>query len=145
MPRATMLTEGVRHELKTCPDGFVLLKQMSYSEMLARRDIVTRLSMQQGKGNDKINVELANLEANKFSFKHCIVDHNLEDEFGMKLDFSNGMTLQILDPRVGSEIERLIDEMNQEGDDEDQELFTPVVTLSSTTSPIEPLEHSDTI
>ncbi len=145
MPRATMLTDGIRKELKTCPEGYVVLRQLSYSEMLARRDMVTRMSMQQGKGNDKINVELANLEANRYSFKHCIVDHNLEDDLGNKLDFSNVMTFQVLDPKVGVEIERYIDELNQEAEDEEQEDFTPPVTSSSEDSPTEqftPVESS---
>ena len=143
MPRATMLTDGIRKELKSCPEGFVVLRQLSYSEMLARRDMVTRMSMQQGKGNDKINVELANLEANRFSFGKCIVDHNLEDDQGHKLDFGNVMTLQVLDPRVGAEIERYIDELNQEGEDEEQEDFTPPATSSSEDSQTEPFVSVD--
>jgi hypothetical protein len=132
-----MLTDGIRKELKTCPEGYVVLRQLSYSEMLARRDMVTRMSMQQGKNNDKINVELANLEANRYSFGKCIIDHNLEDDQGHKLDFGNVMTLQVLDPKVGVEIERYIDELNQEAEDEAQEDFTPPVTSSSEDSPTE--------
>ena len=131
MPRATMMTGGVRKELRTLPDGFVELRQMSYSEMLARRDIVTRLSMSQKKDNDKIDVELANLAANRFSFAKCIIDHNLEDEFGNKLDFQNDMTLQVLDPRIGVEIEQYIDELNQDAEDEEQVGFTQLATSSS--------------
>jgi hypothetical protein len=138
MPKATIISDVVRKDLKSCPGGYVELKQLAYSEMLARRDIVTRLSMSQKKDNDKIDVELANLEANRFSFKHCIVDHNLEDDNGGKLDFSNAMTLNILDPRIGQEIERHIDEMNQEADDENLEDFTPPVSLSSVAKSTEP-------
>lgn len=128
MPRATMMTDPVHKDLKTCPGGFVDLKQLAYSEMLARRDIVTRLSMSQKKDADKIDVELANLEANRYSFKHCIVDHNLEDDNGGKLDFNNPMTLNVLDPRIGSEIEKYIDELNQ---DDDDETFTNAASGSS--------------
>lgn len=128
MPRATVITDTIRKELKSCPGGYVELKQLSYSEMLARRDIVTRMSMRQG-GDDKINVELANLEANRFSFRNCIVDHNLEDDNGRKLDFSLPNTLAILDPKVGVEIERYIDELNQ--DDEEEELADFTMPASS--------------
>jgi hypothetical protein len=140
-----MMTGGVRKDLKSLPGGFVELRQMSYSEMLARRDIVTRLSMSQKKDNDKIDVELANLAANRFSFAKCIVDHNLEDEFGQKLDFQNTMTLEVLDPRVGVEIEQYIDELNQDAEDEEQEDFTPPATSSYEDNPTElspTVEHS---
>ena len=129
MPKATVLTEAVKKDLKSCPGGFVTLRQLSYSEMLARRDIVTRMSMRQGSKDDKINVELANLEANRYSFKHCISEHNLEDDNGQPLNFANPMTFDVLDPKIGAEIERYIDEMNQ--DDEDSEDFTPPVSASS--------------
>jgi hypothetical protein len=65
------------------------------------------------------------------------LDHNLEDEFGNKLDFSNGMTLQVLDPRIGVEIERYIDELNQDAEDEEQEDFTQLATSSLEDSPTE--------
>jgi len=48
----------------------------------------------------------------QYEFEHCIADHNLEDENGQKLDFSNELTLKTLDPRVGQEIEEAIDKLH---------------------------------
>lgn len=142
MPRATVITDTIHRELKSCPGGFVELKQLSYSEMLARRDIVTRMSMRQG-SDDKINVELANLEANRFSFRNCIVDHNLEDEHGRKLDFTLTNTLAILDPKIGVEIERYIDELNQDDDEAELADFTTPAFSSSEATETELSSHTE--
>lgn len=48
MPKATVSHDRVRHDLKTCEGGWVELRQLSYSEILARRDGVTRMSLEQG-------------------------------------------------------------------------------------------------
>jgi hypothetical protein len=62
-------------------------------------------------------------------FKNCIVDHNITDKNGAKLDFRSEMTLHMLNPAVGMEIERLIDEING-GDDVPQDF--PIAPTSST-------------
>jgi hypothetical protein len=112
MPRATVTTEAIRIELKTAPpDGFVEIKQLPYHEMLVRRDKGGKLFFDQGQEG---RVEIATLQAwaRAYEFEHCIVDHNLQDENGQKLDFSNSATLSILDPRVGQEIEAEIDKLH---------------------------------
>ena len=59
-------------------------------------------------------MEVVNVAIMEFEFKNCIVDHNLEDDDGNLLDFSNPMSLSILNPKIGSEIDRYIEELNQE-------------------------------
>jgi hypothetical protein len=71
----------------------------------------------------KIDLETMSRWTRQFEFSNCIVDHNLEDEHGVKLDFTNPMTLSVLDPKVGEEIEQYIEELNMEGDEESLEDF----------------------
>lgn len=136
MPVATRSMETVRRELKSCPpDGYVVLRQLSYDEMLERRDGATKVLMERGQGRNadaKMAVQIANKWSNYFSFPRCIVEHNLTDDNGVLLDFSAKgieMTFKSLDPKVGSEIEKHVDELNQE--EEEPEDFTKQPSSSS--------------
>lgn len=128
MPNATVNTEATRYDLKSLEGGFVMLRALPFGQMLERREKASRMSMDQQQGKKKgasqrINFDLMQRWARSFEFKECIVDHNLEDGAGNKLNFALANTLDILDPRIGSEIEKYIDELNQEEDDEDLEDF----------------------
>jgi len=74
-----------------------------------------------GRGkNMKMSIAMINEQATIFDFTHCIVDHNLEDDNGVKMDLTNVINIRRLDPRVGDEIEQLIDKLNNfEEDDEE--------------------------
>ena len=130
MPKATVSHEGVRHDLKSCPGGFVELRPLSYEEILTRRDGVTSMSLEQeGINTDEKNVRMQinamQRWGREYDFRNCIRDHNLTDENDVPLNFSKPETLRMLDPRVGREIEALIDELNGESDDEaTMEAFT---------------------
>jgi len=104
--------------------------------MMARRDIAGRLYYEQKvpprnraerRAQKKVEpeetrraeLEVLNVKLMEWEFSKCIVDHNLEDDDGNKLDFSNSMSYDILDPKIGAEINEYIDDMNQE-DEEDQ-------------------------
>jgi len=135
MPRATVSTETHHYDLKNLEGGWVELKQLSFDQMLERRDKALRMSMEQEAPNraarrnrqqsmmQKIDLESASRWTRQFEFANCIVDHNLEDDKGVKLDFNNPMTLSILDPKVGQEIEDRIEELNEEADEESLEDF----------------------
>lgn len=128
MPNATVNTEATRYELNTCEGGFVSLKALTFGQLLERREKASRMSMDQQTGSRKaasqrINFDLMQRWARTYDFEHCIIDHNLEDARGEKLNFSNKMTLDLLDPKVGAEIEALIDDLNQEEDEEDLDDF----------------------
>lgn len=123
MPRATVSHTGVRHDLKSCPGGFVELRQLSYDEILARRDGVTNLSIEREQaemGGDDVRMQINTMQkwAREFDFRNCIRDHNLEDDNGQPLDFTKSHTFRILDPKIGREIEALIDQLNGDNDDE---------------------------
>jgi len=142
MPRATVSVETVRHDLKSCPDGFVELKRLPFGGMLKRRDMSGRAylrAQQNGQVQDdglpdEIGMELLQEAARHYEFANCIVDHNLEDESGRKLDFSKPKDVDTLDPRIGQEIEGYIDTLNQELTEEEEGNFPESSTDSSSTN-----------
>jgi hypothetical protein len=100
--------------------------------MLKRRDMAAKFMQEFAQGNapNRITIDIMNEVSRKYDFANCIMDHNLEDEQGNKLDFSNSLVLDILDPRIAAEIEDEIDKLNLT--DIDQENFTTPVESSST-------------
>ena len=120
MPRATVDLETTEHkDLKTLPDGFVVLRRMSFGQILERR-MFTKLEVESGgKGKDlRGELAMANRRVTEFEFKACIVEHNLEDVDGRALNLSTLPDFNKLDPRVGQEIEALITDMNNFEEDE---------------------------
>lgn len=126
MPRATVNADGTKVDLRTCPGGYVVLRQLSFGQMLKRRDMAAKYMQEFQPGTrdatQRITIDILNEASRKYDFAHCIVDHNLEDEKGTKLDFSNSMTLDVLDPKIAAEIEDEIDKLNLT--DFDEENFT---------------------
>jgi hypothetical protein len=130
MPRATVDTTAVvKKELTTLKDAFVVLRKMPYGAKLQRSSEALKMSMSmaggRGKKNTKADVEMLQHASTLFDFKHCIVEHNLEDETGRTLNLSDPKDVNNLDPQVGEELSDLIDELNNfENDEEAKEDFT---------------------
>lgn len=121
MPKATIDTEYTEHkDLKTLPDGYVILRRLSFGQVMERR-MFTKLEIETGGRNKDLKGELAmaNRRITEFEFKTCIVDHNLEDEGGRKLDLTKASDFNKLEPKVGQEIEAYISEMNNFEEDEE--------------------------
>lgn len=132
--------------LKTAPknpsdpddeDGWVRLRPLPYGKKLQRRDGMSRMSMkaQTGKKGEDGAIELQSFNdwAVGFDFAYCIVDHNLTDSNKVKLDFTKPMSRNLLDPKVGSEIEKLINDLNEDPDEESLEDFLSRSNTSSMT------------
>src|SRR3954466_13065752 len=102
MPRATATVSGSeRFDLKTLPEGYVELRRLSYGQKLERR-AMSSVAQAEGGGrgkNFKMTMARINEQATIFDFTHCIVDHNLEDDNGVKMDLSNVINIRRLDPR----------------------------------------------
>lgn len=119
--------------------GFVVLRALPYGMKLARRDKATKMSMKSQGSNAKkneaseISLENYNEWAVAYDFTNCIVDHNICDQNRQKLDFSNSMAIKLLDPKIGSEIERLINSLNEDEDEEMVKDFPSPLTTSLTT------------
>jgi hypothetical protein len=156
MPKATVSQETFRYELETCPGGFVELRQLSYYEMIHRRDIAAKIFTEQkvqtgGRGRRqsqkpveeivRSELEIMNIAIMEFEFSNCIVNHNLEDDNGVQLDFKSAMAFKMLDPKIGSEIGRYIDELNQE----DEESVAPLSDAHTSSSPASTTLRNDNI
>lgn len=125
MPKASISNENVRYDLKTCPDGFVELRKMNYGQKLKRNQIAMDMTVKQGgKGKDaEASIGIMQVEVALFEYRICVVEHNLfeDDAETIALNFKDSKVLDILDPRVGDEIGKYIDEMNN-FDEEDDDL-----------------------
>jgi hypothetical protein len=144
MPRVTVNPESYeRFDLETAPpDGFVMLRPLPYGQKLSRRSKATKMMMRSSAptGRSRRNqqpqdsvFELESMDewAVAHDFAYCIGEHNLQDANENLLDFTKPMALKMLDPKVGSEIERLIDELNNEEGEETLEDFLARSTTSS--------------
>ena len=138
MPDGSITHETERHDLKTLKDGYVVLQQLPYYKMLERRDKGSIASMeQQTQGRKrgeplttKMVFESLQTWEKWFMFSNFIVDHNITNRDGEMFDFTKQQTLHFLRPDIGMEIERLIDDINSEGD-AFQEDFPHVASNSS--------------
>jgi hypothetical protein len=115
MPQATInFQKTERHDLKSCPEGFVELRRMSYGEKLSRQQMAMEMAMREGaKGQaDDMVHKVTQTKVIEFEFANCIVDHNLTDEADQQLDFKKPQSVHSLHPQIGEEISLLIDKMN---------------------------------
>jgi hypothetical protein len=121
MPVAVRSMESQRFELKTLPGAFVVLRKMTYGQVLERRALTKLSFSSQGKGRNANlagEIEMASRAVNLFEFRNCVVDHNLEKVEGTGLDLRSPVDVDALDPQVGQEIEKLIEDMNNFEDDD---------------------------
>jgi len=114
MPRATVSMEPKEFELKTCEGGFVKLRRMSYGELLASNDMAFQVNVEarEGSSDPQMGASMSSARIAEFRFKCCIVDHNLENEAGTRLEFSNSQTVHLLDPNIGQEVDQLINDLH---------------------------------
>lgn len=124
MPNATVnVGETEQFDLKSLEGAYVILKRYTYGQSVERRAMM-KLSLEMGgrgsKNKDfKGEMAMASKEIQMFEFKSAIVDHNLEDVTGRKLNLATPVDFDSLAPQVGQEIESLIRDMN-EFDEDDQ-------------------------
>lgn len=124
MPRATVdLNPEDKVDLKTCPGGYVVLKRMTYGQKLERMKHVSKLQVEMGGRGRSTRGEMQVMQkaSTLYDFKMCIVDHNLEDENGTKLNLGIERDVDRLDPRIGEEISNAIDKLNNFEDEDNVE------------------------
>jgi hypothetical protein len=117
MPKVTIdPNDYTRFDLKSAPpDGYVMLRPLSYGMKLTRRTKSSRMMMEAG--TTQMTLETLEEWTTQFDFKNCIGDHNLQNADESLIDFGNAVGWKLLDPRVGSEIERHINSLNEEDDE----------------------------
>ncbi len=113
MPKATVSLDTERKELKSLPDGYVTLRRMSYGQSVERRSMLTLGFESDGSSKDfKGEMAMGNKKISAFEFAICVVEHNLTGDDDQPLDLTKVSTLDVLDPKVGQEIEKYIADMN---------------------------------
>lgn len=121
MPKAVVSQDTERFDLKTLNGGFVVLRRLSYGEMLRRRDMMQTMRQTESvEASTNGKKEGGDVEAvfhvskvTHFNFSRAVEEHNLEDEDGRVLNFASVADIAKLDPRIGGEIEDLIIDMNE--------------------------------
>lgn len=132
MPVASVSLEPQRFPLKSLEDGFVELVPLSFGKIQRRREIaaesaIKEVENQDGKSTPEMAITMAQHAAAVYEFKHCIVDHNLEElkpkknssdpdeeERIVPFDFKKDPgAIDRLNPKIGEEISILIDQLNQ--------------------------------
>jgi len=124
MPKATVSIEPERKDLESCPGGFVVLKRLSYGQFLARQDMSMEMKFGNKNSDSQGDITLMQRRVVAYEFANCIIEHNLEDSNGKLLNFKDPNALSSLDPRIGNEINKYIDEMHQFTDPEEMANLT---------------------
>jgi hypothetical protein len=123
MPKATVSTAEEHFDLESLPGGWVKLRRMSFGQKLERTQLATdmEIEMQRGSKTQRASIEVMQQAVALFEFKHCIVDHNLfeDDDETIKIDLTTKKGLAMLDPKVGDEIGKYIDSLNNFEEDEE--------------------------
>lgn len=132
MPVAVAIDAPQRFTLKTLPKdeslpspqgdaGYVVLKRLSHGDKMTRRSFTSKMTVKAKRGQKDVESELDafNEKTDLFDFANCIVEHNLTDEQGNKLDFRRAEHVRMLDGRVAEEISTLMDKLNNFEDDEE--------------------------
>lgn len=123
MPVATVTSSTDRKELKSCPpDGFVVIRRMTYGESLKRKEMMASIAMQmdgkKGEGT-KMQMDLLQEKTALWEFANLVVDHNLTDEKERKLNFKDPKDVMMIRGQVGDEIQMYINELNSFEDDDE--------------------------
>lgn len=123
MPVATVTSSTDRKELKSCPpDGFVVIRRMTYGESLKRKEMMASIAMQMdGKKGEgaKMQMDLLQEKTALWEFANLVVDHNLTDEKERKLNFKDPKDVMMIRGQVGDEIQMYINELNSFEDDDE--------------------------
>lgn len=115
MPVAVIEEETKHYDLKTLPEGFVVVKRMTYGQKLVRSEMAMKMRVK-GEGRKQSDfateIDMMNRKIALWSFANLIADHNLTDKNGQALNFKNPADVERIAGKVGEEIEAYIDELN---------------------------------
>lgn len=117
MPRATVASQTEKFELKSLPEGYVVIRRMTYGEKLTRTD--SMMNMRTSTDDREMEIRLLSKKIAFQDFGALIMEHNLTDENDKPLNFKNAADVERLDPVVGDEIGQLIDKLNSFEDNDD--------------------------
>lgn len=114
-------------------DGYIMARPLPYGQKLKRRDRAGKIAMRQEAGNKRAKGGNTVVEMDSFlehnintDFAYCIGEHNLLNRDGTPIDFTKPQSYALMDPKVGDEVEKIINEINGDVDEEDAEDFPSV-------------------
>lgn len=132
MPVAVVIDTPQRFPLKTLPknealpspegdEGFVVLRRLSHGDKMTRRSFTSKMTVKAKRGQKDVESELEafNEKTDLYDFANCVVDHNLTNDKGAKLDFRKAEDVRSLDGQVAEEISTLMDKLNNFEDDDE--------------------------
>ena len=123
---ATFRPRVQRYDLKSVKSGWVELQRLAYGARLQRLQLASTLKTSIKPGGrteeEDIPAEIASalVATTRLDFAYCVVDSNLGNQVGRKLDFHDPKDVEALDPAVGEEISELIDKHNGPLTEEEQ-------------------------
>jgi hypothetical protein len=119
MPIAVVLDTKKRYDLKTLPDGYVVIRRMNFGESLKRKDMMASVAMEisgkKGKTQDettKMHMDILAEKTTLWEFAELILEHNLTDEHNKPLDFRQPAHVKRIVGQIGDEISLYINELN---------------------------------
>lgn len=126
MPIASIVDPTQRFDLKSLSGGYVVIRRMTWGEKLKRQSMMTKFHMNLGDKRDKnssAEVDILQEKVSLWEFQNLIVEHNLEHREVngnvRELNFKNINDVNLLDPKIGEEIQSRIDELNAFEEDEE--------------------------
>lgn len=112
MPRATITQQTERFDLKSCPEGYVVIRRMNYGEKLNRQDEMMDMRTNTEDQTMQMQIQMMSRKVALQDFANLVVEHNLTDENDQPLNFKNPAHVLSLEARIGDEIGQYIDQMN---------------------------------
>jgi hypothetical protein len=114
MPVAVVVSEPTRRDLKTLPEGYVVIREMTYGEKIYRTGMTGAMKLlKDNKQTDYVGeMTMETSRITLWDFANLVVDHNLQDTDGRQLNFHNEQDVRKLSSRIGDEVGTYIDELN---------------------------------
>lgn len=124
MAVATIVESEVRFSLNSCPpDGFVVIRRMTYGERLRRQGMMSKMRMDMGDrktgGNPVAEFEMFHEQVSAWEFANLVVQHNLTDANNKPLNFKNVADVHRIRGQVGDEITQYINKINEFEEEEE--------------------------
>ena len=113
VPVIVVSAEPTHYDLKTAEGCYVKIKEMSYGQRIHRAGLSGAMKiMKDNKSDYAGEIAMETSRITEWDFAHLIAEHNLEISEGVPYNFANKDHLSKLPGRVGEEIGKYIDEVN---------------------------------
>jgi hypothetical protein len=113
MPVAVVTSEPVRKDLKSLPEGYVVIREMTYGEKIYRSGMTGAMKLLKETKSDYIGeMSMETQKITIWDFANLVVEHNLQDVDGRELNFKNEQDVRKLSAKIGDEVGTYIDEIN---------------------------------